>query len=171
MGEKIYKEETMKQKLRLFMLVITVLSMILVIGACSKDKKEGQEDLTINEDVDNTTENDESDTSSDEDKGVEVTTDEGSQVEDATEGEEKEEVNEETEDKLDYVVGELPLIQGGIKGVFDTYNMQAGTCINGYVIKSFSDNIIGNYTALLWNEMKLDAILNHIKSIEAGICG
>nr|AEV59727.1 putative xylanase [uncultured bacterium] len=169
MGEKIYKEETMKQKLRLFMLVITVLSMILVIGACSKDKKEGQEDLTINEDVDNTTENDESDTSSDEDKGVEVTTDEGSQVEDATEGEEKEEVNEETEDKLDYVVGELPLIQGGIKGVFDTYNMQAGTCINGYVIKSFSDNIIGNYNSVtMENEMKPDAILNHTKSIEAG---
>ena len=37
----------MKQKLRLFMLVITVLSMILVIGACSKDKKKDRKILLL----------------------------------------------------------------------------------------------------------------------------
>ncbi|NLL73382.1 MAG: endo-1,4-beta-xylanase, partial [Clostridiales bacterium] len=44
-----------------------------------------------------------------------------------------------------------------------------GTCINGYVIKNFSDHIAENYNSVtLENDLKPEAILNHAKSIEAG---
>jgi endo-1,4-beta-xylanase len=47
--------------------------------------------------------------------------------------------------------------------------LNTGTCINGFAIKDFSDNIIGNYNSVtMENEMKPEAILNHSKSIAAG---
>ena len=61
------------------------------------------------------------------------------------------------------------MVEGGIKGVYAKYNLQAGTCINGFVINNYSDHIIENYNSVtLENDMKPEAILNHDKSIKSG---
>lgn len=144
----------MKQKLRLFMLAIAMLSMLLVIGGCSKKDQGEQGDITSNED--NTL------VDRDEDKSIDLLTDEGNEAEDTAEG-------IEIEEKKGYIVGELPLIEGGIKGVYNTYGIQAGTCINGTVIKNHPDHIIENYCSVtMENEMKPEAIISRIKSVEAG---
>lgn len=159
------------------MLLVVILSMLLVIGGCSKGKQEKDDTISNNvvedeEDVDDKIDLDESNTSSDEDenKNEELVIDDGNEVNDTEEVEDVEEIEiEEVEVKEEYIVSELPLIEGGIKGVYDTYNMQVGTCINGFVINNFSDHIIENYSSFTFeNEMKPDAILNQAKSIEAG---
>jgi endo-1,4-beta-xylanase len=146
------------------MLVAAMLSMLIVIGGCSKKEQETPNDVTSNnseEQVD--------DTSSEESNELEdensTDVDEVDQVADEVEDvEEVEEVYEE------YIVGELPLITGGIKGVYDSNGFKnTGTCINGFVTKTFADNIIENYNSVtMENDMKPEAILSQSKSIAAG---
>ncbi len=154
----------MRRRLRLLMLVAAMLSMLIVIGGCSKKEQETPNDVTSNnseEQVD--------DTSSEESNELEdensTDVDEVDQVADEVEDvEEVEEVYEE------YIVGELPLITGGIKGVYDSNGFKnTGTCINGFVTKTFADNIIENYNSVtMENDMKPEAILSQSKSIAAG---
>lgn len=158
----------MRRKLRLLMLVVAMLSMLIVIGGCSKKDNETPKDVTNNNsgevEDDNSVDSD-NNNSSDEDVNKDIdsneVTDEGNEDEDI---EEVEEVYE------DYIVGELSLTTGGIKSAFETYGLlQAGTCINGMAIRDFSDNILENYNSVtMENEMKPEAILNHTKSMAAG---
>ena len=144
----------MRQRLRLFVLTITILSMLLVIGGCSKKDQAVQGDIISN--------NDNALVDQDEDKSIDLLTDEDNAAEDT-----KQVI--EIEEKKEYIVGELPLVEGGVKGVFNTYGVQAGTCINGSVIKNYSDHISENYNSVtMENEMKPEAILSHTKSIKTG---
>lgn len=158
----------MKRSFRLLMLVVAMLSMLIVIGGCSKKENETSNVSNNNSEelVDNTSSDEDNDlvdgNSSDEDNNLDTdeVTDEGNDEE----VEEVEEVYEE------YIVGELPLISGGIKGVYDSQGLiNTGTCINGFVTKTFSDHIIENYNSVtMENDMKPEAILSQSKSIEAG---
>jgi endo-1,4-beta-xylanase len=128
--------------------------MLLVIGGCSKKDQAVQGDIISN--------NDNALVDQDEDKSIDLLTDEDNAAEDT-----KQVI--EIEEKKEYIVGELPLVEGGVKGVFNTYGVQAGTCINGSVIKNYSDHISENYNSVtMENEMKPEAILSHTKSIKTG---
>ena len=162
----------MKRRFRLLILTVAILSLLIVIGGCSKKEKEIPNDVdnNIEEAVDDTSsdeveKNDLADeNSSKEDENNEVNTDE---INDSKTEEEIVEVEEVVEE---YIVGELPLIEGGIKGVYDTQGLKnTGTCINGFVIKTFADNIIDNYNSVtMENDMKPEAILDQTKSVAAG---
>lgn len=158
----------MKGKLRLLVLVVAMLSMLIVIGGCSKKDKDSSNDETNNQvedeaDINNAT--DKMDASADsENNDID-----SSDIVD--EGNEDKEIDETEEEQVnDYIVGDLPLAPEGIKGVFDSLGfLQAGTCINAMAIKDYTDNILQNYNSItMENEMKPDAILNQAKSIEAG---
>lgn len=167
----------MKRRFRLMMLVVAMLSMLIVVAGCSKKDKEAPNDVTNSNQVEVVDNDDlEDNNSSDEDVNDEAETDEVTgdgnveveiEVEEVEEIEEVEEVEEVYEE---YIVGELPLIEGGIKGVFDSIGLlNTGTCINGFVTKAFSDNIIDNYNSVtMENDMKPEAILSQSKSIAAG---
>lgn len=157
----------MRRKLRLLMLVVVMLSMLIVIGGCSTKDQETPKDVVNNnsEEVkdDNIIDSDDNNSSKEEaNKDID-----SNEVTDENRDDEIIEIEDTSEE---YIVGELPLSVGGIKGAFDTYGLlQAGTCINGMAIRDFSDNITDNYNSVtMENEMKPDAILNHNKSIAAG---
>lgn len=91
----------------------------------------------------------------------------GSKDEDSS-SESAEEVKQEPKEVK---VGDLPLVEGGIKGVFEKYGMVTGTCIHPGLMSQSNilDHILGNYTSVtMENDMKPDYILNKNKSIEAG---
>lgn len=157
----------MKEKLKLLMLLVGTLSILLVIGGCSK--KESVEDFKNDSVEAHNDDLDENGSSTDEDIIIEdIVTDVSDEVEDNLEDKVEEKV-EDTKIKVGYDVKELPLIEGGIKGVYGQYNMITGTCINGMVINRFSEHIVENYNSVtMENDMKPDAILNHSKSIAAG---
>lgn len=149
----------MKVQLRKLALFSTLLFVLTVVVGCSKNEKDI---LTDNFSTDLTEVNDESSLSPE--NNVNDTDLENNSTEDETE---ENEVIEDTKEEIP--VHEVPLIEGGIKGVYEQHSMLTGTCINGFVINSFSDNIVENYNSItLENDMKPEAILNHIKSIEAG---
>lgn len=153
------------RKMTIFALLLSVL---LAFTGCSN--KETTDDVTDNSPVvDGTLEED---TSEDKDLAEEAEASEDDLTSDDI-GDEAvlEDIeDEEVEIDEDYIVGELPLIEGGIKGAYDDNGfLNTGTCINGYVIKSFSDNITQNYNSVTSeNDMKPEAILSQSKSIEAG---
>lgn len=153
----------MKGRLKLLMLVAAMLSILIVIGGCSKKDQKAPSDITYNnkEDFVDDTSNDLDDDNS----STEVVSNEVDTAPD--EGNEAEEVEELYEE---YIVGELPLIEGGIKGLYDTHGfLNTGTCINGFVTDTFADNIIENYNSVtMENDMKPEAILSHSKSVAAG---
>lgn len=139
----------MKHKSRLFVLILVMLSMLMVMVGCSRNGEESPKDV-INDDG----------AELEEEVPEDIINNDGVELED--------EVSEDVI-KKDFIVHELPLIEGGIKGVYDQHNLQTGTCINGFVIKDFSDHIIENYNSVtMENDMKPDAILNHSKSVAAG---
>lgn len=169
----------MKGRLRLLMLVLAMLSMLIVIGGCSKkEQKTSNEDADKNnvELVEDTSSDDEKDSvvedkkTSDEveDTKTDTTTDEPKEEDKVEEIKEEEEKEEEIAE--DYVVSDLPLIDGGIKGVYEAQGLiNTGTCINGFAIQLFADHIIENYNSVtMENDMKPEAILNLSKSVEAG---
>lgn len=153
----------MKGKLRL--LLVAMLSIVIVIGGCSK-KKETLGDIINNNSVELEDEsNNDSDDISDEEASKDIDLDE-----ETDEGNEDEETELEEEVYEEYIVSEVPLIEGGIRGIYDSHGfLQTGTCINGFVINNHTEHIIENYNSVtMENEMKPDAILNHSKSIAAG---
>ncbi len=162
----------MRRRFRLLMLIVAILSLLIVIGGCSKEEKETPNDVDNNiEEVVDDTSSDEvgnndlvDESSSEEDESIEIDTDE---ITDEVNKDEIEEVEEVVEE---YIVGELPLIEGGIKGVYEAQGLNnTGTCINGFVIKTFADNIIDNYNSVtMENDMKPEAILDQTKSVAAG---
>ncbi len=149
----------MKHKLRLFMLAIATLSMLIVIGGCSKKYGEETKDKTNDNPVEVVDDNKDlldNSSSSDEDQ-----TNQNVDVEDV---EDVEEVEKEIK------VGDIPLIEGGIKSVYIANGLlNIGTCINDNVTKQFTDHINENYNSVtMENEMKPDAILSQSKSKAAG---
>lgn len=140
-----------------------MLSVLLVFAGCSN--KENTDDVKDNlSAVDETVVEDDLDDESEEiDESEDNLSSEDTEVEEDLE-------DEVVEIDEDYIVGELPLIEGGIKGVYDANGfLNTGTCINGHVIKTFSDNITQNYNSVTSeNDMKPDAILSQSKSKEAG---
>ena len=141
----------MVKKLRVFLLL---LSILIVIGGCKKKDKNPDEVINHVEDNKQDTGNEDS---------------EPTPGEDDTNNNDQEDNTEDEKPKDDYNPSELPLVEGGIKGVYAKHNLQAGTCINGFVINNYSDHIIENYNSVtLENDMKPEAILNHDKSIKSG---
>ncbi|CUH92739.1 endo-1,4-beta-xylanase [Herbinix luporum] len=141
----------MVKKLRVFLLL---LSILIVIGGCKKKDKNPDEVINPVEDNKQDTGNEDS---------------EPTPGEDDTNNNDQEDNTEDEKPKDDYNPSELPLVEGGIKGVYAKHNLQAGTCINGFVINNYSDHIIENYNSVtLENDMKPEAILNHDKSIKSG---
>ncbi len=66
---------------------------------------------------------------------------------------------------------ETPLVEGGIKDVYEQYSIKAGTCLSDAMItqSKYTDLITENFNSItLENFMKPDYVLNKSKSIEAG---
>ena len=162
----------MKGRLRLLVLVVAMLSILIVIGGCSKKDQEKSDNVNNSEVlVDDSKEDLDDSNTSDDNEDDEVDTDEFTDDVNEDEEEEKiEEVDEVEEVYEEYLVSELPLIEGGIKGVYDASGLiNTGTCINGFVTNTFSDNIIENYNSVtMENDMKPEAILSQSKSVAAG---
>lgn len=130
----------MKQKMRIIAFAVLMVFILAIMGACSDKEKAGDELDSVTEEQDGT-----------EEDGTEV-------------------ILEETEEKVVVPVQEVPLVMGGIKGVYESYGLKAGTCISPMVITQevFTDHIIENYNSVtMENEMKPDAILDHTKSVAA----
>lgn len=167
-------------KFRRMVFLTVVLAALIIIGGCS-GKDTSLSDNNINT-IETDGENGSSSENSENDAENKATEDNKNQSENGIKEENKEEnkkdnAGENDADKKDETssskeeipVSELPLIEGGIKGVYGQYDMLAGTCINGFVINYFSDHIVENYNSItLENDMKPEAILNYSKSIEAG---
>jgi len=158
-------------KKRFFKLVsIFMLIMALTItAACSKSDDTAGSNAN-NEEVNNVVNED---TTVPESETEDMTADEEakSEADNSTESNDSE-VNEEVkEDKVEEIkVGKLPLVEGGIKGVYENFGMKAGTCIHMNVISTarYADHILQNYNSVtMENDMKPDYILNKTKSIEA----
>ncbi len=160
----------MKRKLRLLTYMVAILSMVIVIGGCSKQEQKKTDD-TLNNKVEDAGDNTE-DKDNEEDRALVEDIANGSTVAGQDKADEADEAGEEVEEEVfdqNYVVQELPLLEEGIKSVYDPHGLLTGTCINGFVTKAFSDHIIQNYNSVtLENDMKPDAILNQAKSIAAG---
>lgn len=156
----------MKRNLRYLLLVVAILSMLMVVGGCSKKENDTPNDIADSvEEVEDDNSSDGKD-SSDENDSNDI---ESNDIVDQEDTEDEVE-NTEEESVVDITVGDLPIVPEGIKSVFDSLGFeQTGTCINGMAIKSYSDHIIQNYSSVtMENEMKPEAILNQAKSIEAG---
>ena len=167
----------MKHKSRLFMLAVAILSMLIVIGGCSKKGGEDSNDKTNDNLVEDTVDNEDSvddNSSADENESNDIVSEDVNNDDNNMEqNEDVEEVEDvkEVEDVVEEIkVGDLPLIEGGIKGVYLANGLSnTGTCINGNVTSKFTDHITENYNSVtMENEMKPDSILSQSKSIEAG---
>lgn len=171
----------MKGRFRLFMLALAMLSMVIVIGGCSnEDKKTPKDVANINAEETKEEASDAEDAISDgeisSDKAdsneADTATDNTNEADAADESNKADAENADNTEVVaeEYIVGELPLIEGGIKGVYDANGiLNTGTCINGLVTNYFADNVIENYNSVtMENDMKPEAILNQAKSIEAG---
>lgn len=87
------------------------------------------------------------------------------------EGNSSESTEEVKQEPKEVKVGDLPLVEGGIKGVFEKYGMITGTCIHPGLMSQtkYTEHILENYNSVtMENDMKPDYILNKNKSIEAG---
>lgn len=155
------------RKLGKLLLIWTVLSA-LVLGGCSQKDKDIPDDSTNIVEADN-----ESVSKSGEDIGndassVDIGIEEDLQDDNKAESG-NEDKKEDNEDKEEIPVKDVPLIEGGIKGVYGPHGMLTGTCINEFVLDKFSDHILDNYNSITSeNDMKPEAIISYPKSVEAG---
>lgn len=157
------RRNSMKGRFSKIAILAIMLSIMMVLGACSNQDNDDVKadssaaDLSVVDEID-----------VDEIVVDEIVVDEIVVEDDKSE--------KNVVDETDSVVVEetipiqdVPLIEGGIKGVYEENGLKAGTCINGFVIKSLSDNITENYNSItLENDMKPEAILSQSKSKEAG---
>lgn len=158
----------MKQRLFGLILVGMLFMTLSAVAACSKSDNDNS-----SKKVDNTAEADTQDTQKDSNNAKTPASDsdseEGQNVGDSTESKDNE-VAEDEADAKEVAVGEYPLVEGGIKNIYEQFGMKAGTCISDNVISQskLSDHIIENYNSVtMENDMKPDYTLNKDKSIEA----
>lgn len=165
----------MKRKVLRVISICTLFVMLSVFSACSKGNDDSLKDVdspVVQNEVDS------QDASKDEteDEDTTKTPEEVEKADDSTKGSDdsadKDEANQDDQTaKTDTVlVGDRPLVEGGIRGVYEKLNMTAGTCINNMVISQpkFSDHIKENYNRVtMENDMKPDYSLNRDKSIAA----
>lgn len=152
-----------KGLLKLVSVFMFIMAMTLVT-ACSKSVDNSAKNVNndaVNETVD------ENAAGSDADAVVSPETDADSGSSDNSNESKEPEVTEAAKQE-EVKVGKLPLVEGGVKGVFEKFGMIAGVCINPNVIPKYSDHVIQNYTSVtMENEMKPDAIISKSKSVEA----
>jgi len=145
-------------KLGKMLFLFTILTAFIIVGGCSQ---KGKNISDLNTGINDSNE------ASEEDK---LTDNNETEKDDNSDTSEQNKDNENAEgEKEERTVSDLPLVEGGIKGVFGLHDLYAGTCINTLAITVYSDHILENYNSItLENDMKPEAILNHQKSIEAG---
>ncbi len=168
----------MKQKFFRVILVCMLFVMLTAVAACSKSDNDNS-DKDANTAVNNETEGDTQDVSKDSPDETDVESDKADASDsdldsedgqnNSTESKDDQE-NKDEADTNEVLVGELPLVEIGIKGVYEPFGMKAGTCISDNVISQskYADHIIANYNSVtMENDMKPDYTLNKNKSIEA----
>lgn len=153
----------MKPEFKKLALIGLIFSVILIITACSKKVKDTVNDSSLSvTGEDNGSAEIESGSS---DESLQAPGNNAENENSKTVKDEAESINS----KEDTLVQEAQLVDGGIKSIYEKYNMLTGTCINSFVINSLSDHITENYNSItLENDMKPEAILNQSKSIESG---
>lgn len=156
----------MKKKLFKLVSIFLLILSLLAVAACSKSENNAGNNVS-NEEQSNE-EKPQADAEPTQAAEANTSEDAASSESSSTEG--TQELKEEPKAK-EVKVGDLPLVEGGLKGFLGQYGMITGTCIHPGLMSQTKalDHILENYNSVtMENDMKPDYTLSKNKSIEAG---